>query len=256
MRGGKKLASFELEAIEARRTPIPAFSSVRPNCVVPTRGERRDNASALSNGINTVLYDPASSYNTAPGVPSIPRMVFTGQMDYRPNVEAVTDFAPKLLPAIRGARSRQQFAHRWTATDRRCVSPVRVTRREPSLVPSMTCALVGGQPTLSSRRYALHGVFRTRCLEAMAMARPVVASTAAAEGIEAQPKACILRCGQSGGRRMKPRCQSIASDVEPRSKTGAPARAHVMAHYGWQAALDQLEAALDRTSKRRPKQAA
>mgnify|MGYP002653221455 CR=1 FL=1 len=39
-----------------------------------------------------------------------PLIVFTGQMDYRPNVDAVTWFARQVLPALRRTRPDLRFA--------------------------------------------------------------------------------------------------------------------------------------------------
>src|SRR5690606_29593978 len=61
----------------------------------------------LDNGIDTVRFDPA-------GFPRVegaePMIVFTGQMDYRPNVDAVDYFARRTFPAIRAKHPATLFA--------------------------------------------------------------------------------------------------------------------------------------------------
>src|SRR3546814_2611649 len=54
---------------------------------------------AIENGIDTVRFDPGATFDSV----ETPRalIVFTGQMDYRPNVEAVRWFAEDILPRIR-----------------------------------------------------------------------------------------------------------------------------------------------------------
>lgn len=74
------------------------------------------------------------------------------------------------------------------------------------------------------------------------MARPVLASTAAAEGIEATDGThfCVAASPEEEA---KMACD-LLNDSARRAAIGDAARAHVLAHYGWQAALDPLEAAL------------
>ena len=72
------------------------------------------------------------------------------------------------------------------------------------------------------------------------MARPVVASTAAAEGIDAKD-GLHFRVAASAKQEAEI-VSALLSDNDARAKLGAAARAHVMEHYGWSGQL----AALDR----------
>jgi hypothetical protein len=58
---------------------------------------------ALGNGIDTACFDPAGIPIAPPLVMGGPQIVFTGQMDYPPNVEAVVAFARQVMPLIKGA---------------------------------------------------------------------------------------------------------------------------------------------------------
>ena len=57
---------------------------------------------ALGNGIDTALFDPAGMPMAPELVMGGPQIVFTGQMDYSPNVEAVVTFARQVMPLIKG----------------------------------------------------------------------------------------------------------------------------------------------------------
>src|SRR3546814_16557143 len=54
---------------------------------------------AIENGIDTVRFDPGATFDSVETQRAL--IVFTGQMDYRPNVEAVRWFAEVILPRIR-----------------------------------------------------------------------------------------------------------------------------------------------------------
>jgi polysaccharide biosynthesis protein PslH len=64
------------------------------------------NIIALGNGIDTEHYDPAARFKKLHPVFPDPLIVFTGQMDYRPNIEAVTDFAHEAMPLSVAIRQR------------------------------------------------------------------------------------------------------------------------------------------------------
>ena len=84
---------------------------------------------------------------------------------------------------------------------------------------------------------------QNKVLEAMAMARPVVVSTAAAGALSAVPRRGI----RGRGRRCRIRRKTIAMmDAErwTAQPGGAAARARILADYGWAANLAPLEALL------------
>ena len=105
--------------------------------------------------------------------------MFTGAMDYWPNVDAVSWFAKEMLPAVVAERPRARFyivgvqptpAVQALAQDSRVV----VTGRVPDVRPYLKHARVVVAPLRVAR-----GI-QNKVLEAMAMARPVVVSAAAA----------------------------------------------------------------------------
>ena len=176
-----------------------------------------------------------------------PLIVFTGQMDYRPNIEAVSDFAQNALPAIRIAHPDTTFA---------------VVGRNPTEAVSALSALPGVQVTgavddvrtwlaaadvvVAPLRIA-RGI-QNKVLEAMAMAKPVVVSKAAAEGIDAVDKA-HFRVAKSVADEAD-MVSELLSDVDARLKLGVAARAHVIRHYGWDGQLAALDAILQPTKLR------
>lgn len=235
-REGKKLAAFEAEI--ADRADASLFVSKAEAALFRDRSGAK-NAVSVGNGIDTVFYDPATAFKKLHPIFPDPLIVFTGQMDYRPNIEAVSDFAQHALPAIRIAHPDTTFA---------------IVGRNPTEAVSALSALPGVQVTgavddvrtwlaaadvvVAPLRIA-RGI-QNKVLEAMAMARPVVVSKAAAEGIDAKDKT-HFRVAKSVADEAKI-VSELLSDVDARLRLGAAARAHVMAHYDWDGQL----AALDR----------
>jgi sugar transferase (PEP-CTERM/EpsH1 system associated) len=140
---------------------------------------------ALGNGIDAALFDPAKVIPQAeiaatPG----PHLVFTGQMDYPPNVAAALRVGTRLLPAIRAVHPQAQFhvvgrepsAAVGALSER---SGCRVWGEVPDVRPYLAAADLVVAPLEIAR-----GV-QNKVLEAMAMARPVVLTPAAATGIAA-----------------------------------------------------------------------
>jgi polysaccharide biosynthesis protein PslH len=238
-REGKKLAEFEARV--AKRADASLFVSEAEAKLFRKRSGAK-NVKALGNGIDTVFYDPAAKFKKLHPVYADPLIVFTGQMDYRPNIEAVADFAHNAMPAIRTAHAETSFA---------------IVGRNPTEAVSALSALPGVQVTgavddvrtwlaaadvvVAPLRIA-RGI-QNKVLEAMAMARPVVASTAAAEGIDANAGEHFLVA--KSVEEEAEMVSALLTDTKERLRLGKAARAHVVAEYGW----DKQLAALDRIMK-------
>ncbi|MGC6399184.1 TIGR03087 family PEP-CTERM/XrtA system glycosyltransferase [Sphingomonas sp. FW199] len=196
---------------------------------------------AIENGIDTVRFDPAT---VRPVGGAGPLIVFTGQMDYRPNVDAVSWFARSVMPAIRGRVPDARFAivgRTPTDTVRALgdLPGVEVTGEVPDTRGWLAAASVVVAPLAIAR-----GV-QNKVLEAMAMARPVVVSPAAAQGID-----------HGGTIRIADGVDATVSAVtaligDPAAALlGRRAREQVIARYGWAARLAPLDALLSRAPGR------
>jgi sugar transferase (PEP-CTERM/EpsH1 system associated) len=87
----------------ARRADVSLFVSEREAALFRHLApESAGKIHGVSNGVDWEYFDPAGM--TSVGLPSAdapPNLVFTGAMDYWPNIEAVIWFADEVLPAIR-----------------------------------------------------------------------------------------------------------------------------------------------------------
>ena len=136
----------------------------------------------VENGVDLARFSPALAFPPAFTTPG-PHLVFTGTMDYRPNIDAVTWFVAEMLPALRRARPELVF-HIVGANPAPQVlalagPAVRVTGRVADVRPYVAQADVVVVPLRIAR-----GI-QNKLLEAMAMGRPVVASLQAFEGVRA-----------------------------------------------------------------------
>lgn len=153
-----------------------------------------------NNGVDCAYFDPEFTAETASQNP-FPQgclaLVFTGAMDYWPNVDAVIWFARTVLPTLRSEYPALRFyivGGKPTATVRRLarLPGVTVTGRVPDVRPYLKYALAVVAPMRVAR-----GV-QNKVLEGMAMALPVLVSRKGLEGIEASHGEQVLLADNVG----------------------------------------------------------
>lgn len=234
-REGRTLLAFERRAalFFDRSFLVSQAECQRFAVLAPETAER---VRPLDNGVDLAYFAPTGALdNPFPG--AAPAIVFTGTMDYWPNVDAVTWFARAVLPALRkravppefyivGAKPGAEVQHLARQAG------VHVTGRVADTRPYLAHAALVVAPLRIAR-----GI-QNKVLEAMAMARPVLASPQAFEGITAMPERDLLLA--DGVEQMIVRAASILEGRHP--GLGAAARAAVERHYDWNAALAPLDA--------------
>jgi len=192
------------------------------------------NVQVIENGIDTDFFDPDAAFDAVDE--QDPLIVFTGQMDYRPNVEAVTWFAHDILPVIRLAHPMARFA----VVGRNPADAVRALASDAVIVTGEVADVRGwlaaAACVVAPLRIA-RGI-QNKVLEAMAMARPVVASEAAAEGIDHD--GTIL--SGAGADDIARAVIEVLGDGERAEALGRRAREQVKRRYGWAARLAPLDA--------------
>lgn len=234
-REGRLLGAFERDV--ARRADASLLVSEAEAALFRSR-TGADNVRALGNGIDTEYYDPAAEFKKLhPAFPD-PLIVFTGQMDYRPNIEAVTEFATHAMPIIRSRHSEASFAivgrnPTQGVSDLSMLPGVQVT----GAVDDVRTWLAAADVVVAPMRIA-RGI-QNKVLEAMAMARPVVASSAAAEGIDAE--AGVHLYVEPNVNAEVERVCSLLDQPQEGLRIGAAARTHVLRHYGWDSQLAPLD---------------
>jgi sugar transferase (PEP-CTERM/EpsH1 system associated) len=229
-REARLLGAFERQV--ARRADASLFVSEAEAALFRAQGGEGA-VLAVENGIDTARFDPAA---VEPVDVEGPLIVFTGQMDYRPNVEAVAWFANDVLPRIREHVPTARFAIVGRKPGRRVIelarlSGVTVTSEVPDVCGWLAAAAVVVAPLKLAR-----GV-QNKVLEAMAMARPVIASPAAAEGIDHQGTIRVAADAPAFAAAVV----ALIGDRAGAERLGAAARAQVVARYGWDGRLAALD---------------
>jgi polysaccharide biosynthesis protein PslH len=199
---------------------------------------------ALENGIDLNHFNPARVRVPVPAA-GAPLIVFTGQMDYRPNIEAVIHFANSVFPLIRAARKQAAFA----IVGRNPPAEVKALAATPGITVTgevsdprdwLQAADLVVAPLLLAR-----GI-QNKVLEAMALAKPVVASPAAGEGIDARHDRDLIVADAPDAQASA--VLALASDPKRAAAIGEAARQRMVDRYGWSARLADLPSILGLSS--------
>ena len=199
---------------------------------------------AVQNGVDLEYFHPRHAFAN-PYPDAAPRVVFTGHMDYPPNAEAAVWFAEQVLPLVRPAVGFVVVgANPTPAVLALAALPrVQVTGRVADVRPYVAHAAVAVAPLRIAR-----GI-QNKVLEAMAMARPVVASPQAFEGVVALPGRDLLVA--DGATAMAAAIGAVLRGEHPAMP--AAARSAMERGYAWAATLGRLDDLLDSRLKLRDK---
>ena len=230
-REAKLLSAFERAT--AARADLSLFVSEAEAALFRSK-TGLSNVRALSNGIDVGHFDPAADFPRlgAEERGEGPLLLFTGQMDYAPNVDAVTWFAREVLPLVPRARFVVAGRNPSPAVARLASERVAVT----GAVADMRAWLAAADVIVAPLRIA-RGI-QNKVLEAMAMAKPVVASPAAFEGIEAEPGRDLVVA--DGAEAMAEALNNLLAAPDRAAAMGRSARARMERAYRWDARLDPL----------------
>ena len=238
-REGRTLLDFE-RAMAARMDASVLVSAAEAALFASLAPESAGKIHAVNNGVDTDYFSPDRRYET-PYPANTRAVVFTGAMDYWPNIDAVQFFSRTVLPQLREACPDATF---WivgssparAVLELKALPGVVVTGRVPDVRPYLAHAAAVAAPLRLAR-----GV-QNKVLEAMAMARPVVATAQAAEGIDAVAGTDLLVADSADA--LAKHLVAIVRDGAYRD-LGARARSYVLATYDWQKSLYRLDAILD-----------
>lgn len=186
-------------------------------------------ARTIENGVDATHFAPGA---VAPVQALHPLIVFTGQMDYAPNVQAVTSFVREVLPLLPAATFAIVGRAPTAAVRALAASNVIVTGEVADTRPWLAAADVVVAPLALAR-----GI-QNKVLEAMAMGKAVVASPAAAEGIAAEDGTELLVAETPTAQAAM--ISGLFADPLRSRAIGAAARNRVCARYSWAACLAPL----------------
>lgn len=191
-----------------------------------------------NNGVDSEYFDPQSTVGPAledPFPSDCQALVFTGAMDYWPNVDAVIWFAETVLPVLQEEHPRLAFyivggKPAPEVQNLARLPGVSVTGRVPDVRPYLRYALAAVAPMRVAR-----GI-QNKVLEGMAMALPVLVSPKGLEGIAARDQEHVL-VADSVDDYQRAINAILAGDFP---ELGANARTHVQQLFNWDHTLPKV----------------
>jgi glycosyltransferase involved in cell wall biosynthesis len=179
----------------------------------------------VPNGVDIQEYAPRDGVGGA-GV----ELVFTGKMDYRPNVDAALWFADEILPRVRAQAPEARFVVVGQSPHVRLRSldgrpDVVLTGRVVDVKPYIERACVYVAPL------RMGGGTRLKVLQAMAMGKAIVSTSLGCDGIDAQSGRAVWLA--NAPQEFADAVVRLMHDDTLRRDFGAEARALAVARYDW-----------------------
>jgi len=228
-----------VEADLARRADETLLVSDAEAALLRSRVPGQASIRALRNGIDCEAFDPANVQPHSALASDGPHIVFTGQMDYAPNIAAVARMARAIMPEVRRSLPEARFHVVGRAPTREVQAlhgenGTRIIGEVPDTRPWLAGADIVVAPLTIAR-----GV-QNKVLEAMAMARPVVVSPEAATGIDAQSNSQLVIAESDAA--FVANILGLTTEAKVAKELGQAARHFVQQTMSWPAMLADLPA--------------
>ena len=229
---------------ERRLLEYERYLSSRARCtLLRTEAERRDclelvphaRVEVLSNGVDFDYFRVEEEQLTSKTGSD---MVFTGVMDYFPNVQGVEYFAREVLPLIRERHEAATFTIVGANPTRQVfelgnLPGVTVTGPQPDIRPFIAKARISVAPLHLAR-----GI-QNKVLEAMSMSLPVVVSPAVFRGVDVDEGDGVFVAKTT--EEYVDRIVGLLDDPEGSLELGRNGRRRVESRYVWSEQLAGLE---------------
>ena len=194
-------------------------------------------ATVATNGVDLDYFAPVEADRDDPGL----SLAFVGALDYMPNVDAAVWFAREMWPAVRAKFPAAEFrviGRNPTPAVRAlaAVPGVKLVGQVPDVRPFVASAAVVVVPLRLAR-----GV-QNKVLEAMSMAKAVVAAPAALAALGTEPGVHLLSA--STPQEWVDSVCGLLADPLRRRQLGVAARQYVEQYHHWERCLHPLIAAI------------
>ncbi len=189
----------------------------------------------VSNGIDLSLYAIAP----LPDLTESPALVFTGKMDYRPNIDAALWFGREVLPLVTAKAPAARFQivgmNPHPRLDELRANPnIEITGAVEDVRPYIDRAAVYVIPM------RVGGGTRFKALEAMASGKAIVSTRLGVEGIPVEDGRELL-LADTPRETADAILRLLRDDGSLHTQLGQTARAFVEARYGWEQIVPRLE---------------
>lgn len=203
---------------------------------------------AVPNGVDTATYRPWDGTDGAGDEPGCAQVVFVGGFSFFANRDAVRYLRQEIMPLV---WARHAEAKVWVIG----ADPPRWAREMASdrfvvtgYLPLEEYRRILGQAALLVAPLRSGSGIKLKVLEALAMAKPVVATSVGWEGIEGAPEAIVLRADDPAA--FAAQMLRLLSDGELRQRLGQVARQFVASRYDWAPIADKLSGVYEQTVAR------
>lgn len=243
-REARTLAALERRTVERAAATI-VISDAEADLLSRVVSCPREDVAVVRNGVDLAYWNPADAavlVQPSPFAATERALVFTGAMDYWANADAVGWFAKEVLPRVRAVVPSARFwivgSNPTPAVQHLAADDVTVTGRVADVRPYLAHAAVAVAPLRVAR-----GV-QNKVLEAMGMARPLVATPAALQGL-GPVRADGLRIGESAEQMAEAVIAALAERPSDDAVAAPALRAFVEREFGWEPQLAKFLALVD-----------
>ena len=234
-REGERLLAYE-RSVAAKATRSFFVTENETELFVRAAPECAQRVEPMCTGVDAEFFSP-DHVLPSPFKEGEQPLVFTGAMDYWPNIDAVSWFATDILPLLRQHRPELRFyvvgRSPTPAVQALAGDHVVVTGTVPDVRPYLRHAAVVVAPLRLAR-----GI-QNKVLEAMAMGMPVVASVECAGPVDAVPERDFVTAGTVA--EYVAQIESLLASPERAAAMGKAARQQVLARYSWAAHLSRID---------------
>lgn len=168
-----------------------------------------------------------------------PALVFTGKMDFRPNVDAALWFAEEILPLIQ----REEPAAHFTIVGQKPHARLDVLRERNDI--TLTGFVSAIQPYIAAADVYVAPLrmgsgTRFKLLESMALGQAIVSTRIGAEGLDAQDGEQLILADTA--QEFADRVLMLMRDKDLKEHLAVQGRQFVTEHYDWSAIIPRVEA--------------
>lgn len=215
------------------------FDLILTNSVVDQQVIRglsdRLNTMTITNGVDMDYFSPDGTSVQDD------KIVFTGVMGYGPNEDAALYFANDIFPSVKAKRPNAEFWIVGSEPPKKVellarIEGVHVTGQVPDVRPYVRSAAVFVSPLRVGS-----GV-KNKLLAAMAMKKPIVATTVSIDGLDLTDDRELLLADKP--RDFADKVLRLLTDHEMAQRLGANGLARVQGQYSWAAMGKTLESAI------------
>ncbi|MGE3541771.1 MAG: glycosyltransferase, partial [Candidatus Tectimicrobiota bacterium] len=214
-------------------------------CLVVSEEEKKllkygRNVVVMPNGIDCQFFTPRQEQNAH-------TLIFTGAMDYFPNIDGVSYFHRDIWPLVKAQVEDATFVVAGMQPHARIKALASNDTTITGFVPDIRDPLA--QATICVVPLRIAKGIQNKVLEAMAMGIPVVATSAANTGIHAQDGQHILLADSPQA--FAQAVVRLLNDVHLRRTLAANARRFVQEHFSWEKHLGTLDALIEQLTRAR-----